>query len=93
LVLAELGRDEEAVESVQRALYLDRGLAIAHVVLGSIEARRGDAEAARRSLRNALRIAQSMPADAPVPMADGQSAGRLVQVVSAQLLLLETAGR
>ncbi|MGI5860637.1 MAG: CheR family methyltransferase [Myxococcales bacterium] len=89
-VLAELGRDEEAIRAARRALYLDRGLVVAHFTLGHLFARRGDRAAARRAFKNALRIVQSMPEDALVRMGDGERAGRLAQVLSAQLSLLDS---
>lgn len=66
VLLQELGRLDEAAASARRTLYLDRGLAVAHLSLGSILARRGDLDGARRAYRNARRLCalQSLPFDA-----------------------------
>ncbi len=89
VLLWTLGRDGEAQRELRRALYLDRSLAVAHFVLGAVLARIGDAEGARRAYRNAQRIAEGMPAGAPVPLADGEPAGRLAEAARAAIALLD----
>jgi chemotaxis protein methyltransferase CheR len=87
-LLLALGRDAEAAQAVRRALYLDRSLAAAHCVLGSILERRGDREGARRAFRNALDLCAARPADEDVPLSDGERAGRLAEAARARLALL-----
>jgi chemotaxis protein methyltransferase CheR len=85
----ELGRDVGAIGSLRRVLYLDRSLAIAHFMLGSLLRRRGDRTGARRAYRNAHALCINRPADEPVPLAEGEPASRLAEAAAAALELLE----
>ncbi|MBW3615729.1 MAG: protein-glutamate O-methyltransferase CheR [Actinobacteria bacterium] len=84
LVLMEAGQPEQAAEAARAAVYLDGRLALAHLVLGQAEASRDNTVAARRSLRNAGALLQAMPEDAAVPLAGGETAGRLAVMAAAQ---------
>lgn len=91
VLLAAAGRHEEAAAAARRALYLDRGLAVAHLLLGDSLQRVGDLEGATRALRNAERILAAMPADEPVPASGGEQAGRLAEMARLRLRLAEVA--
>jgi chemotaxis protein methyltransferase CheR len=56
VVLLEAGRVPQAAAAARTALYLDPGLAPAHLVLGRCQDLMGDARAAGRSRRAALRL-------------------------------------
>jgi chemotaxis protein methyltransferase CheR len=87
-LLASAGRPAEAAAAARRALYLDRTLAPAHLMLGASLARLGDVEGGRRALHNAERLLAVVPPDTVVAAADGQPAGRLLADVRAHLRLL-----
>jgi chemotaxis protein methyltransferase CheR len=91
VLLLDAGRDDEAVRAARRALYLDRSLAIVHFALGSMLWRRGDVEGARRAYRNARDLCTARPAGEPVPLAEGEPAGRLAEAAAAQLAVLDAA--
>ncbi len=93
VLLLEHARDEEAARAVRRVLYLDRTLAMAHYTLGSILRRRGDPAGAARAYRNARDLCASWPKDRPVPLADGEPAGRLAIMADAQIRLLKALAR
>jgi chemotaxis protein methyltransferase CheR len=93
VLLADLGRDEEAVQAARRALYLDRSLAIVHFTLGSLLERRGDRVGACRAYRNARELCRAGPAEDIVRLTDGEPAGRLAAAAEARLAQLKTAGR
>lgn len=84
LVLMESGQPGQAAEAARAAVYLDARLALAHLILGQAEASRDNLVAAQRSLRNAGSLLQAMPEDAPVPLAGGDTAGRLAAMAAAQ---------
>lgn len=88
VLLAEAGLNREAAQAARRALYLDRGLAVAHLSLGAALTRLGDAEGARRALRNADDLLSSLSPAEVVPASDGELAGRLAEMVRVQLRLL-----
>jgi chemotaxis protein methyltransferase CheR len=88
VLLAEAGQHIEAAKAIRGALYLDHDLAVAHMALGSWLARIGEWKGARRSMRNAVRLLESMAPDAVVPASDGELAGRLAGMVRTRLALL-----
>jgi chemotaxis protein methyltransferase CheR len=81
-------RFADAAAAARRALYLDRGCAVAHLALGSAAARSGDAGTARRALRNAADLLRSHPAGEVVPASGGEAAARLLAAAEAQLQVL-----
>lgn len=84
------GHLDEAAASLRRVLYLDAGLAVAHLTLGTVLRRLGAVDDARRAFRNALTLAAALPADTPVALAEGEPAARLAAAAEAQLAALET---
>jgi len=88
VVLAAAGRSDEAIGAARRALYLDRTLAMAHLVLGNALLQAGDPSGARRSLETAETLLQTLAPDALVPASDGEPAARLVGLVRRQLDLV-----
>jgi chemotaxis protein methyltransferase CheR len=89
VLLLDEGRDEEAIQAVRRALYLDRSLAIAHFTLGTLLRRQGDLEGARRAYRNARDLCAARPVHEVLALADGEPAGCLAEAAGVELLLLE----
>jgi chemotaxis protein methyltransferase CheR len=88
-LLVDGNRAEDAARALRRVVYLDRGLAIGHFMLGAVLSRRGDAAGARRAYRNARDLCAARPAEETVPLADGETAGRLAEIAAAELVLLE----
>ena len=92
MLLAEAGRPREAEAAARQALYLDRELVMAHILRGQSLARLGKRAAAVHAFENARLLLERLDADAPVPAADGQRAGALLDRVMALLRLLGEAG-
>jgi chemotaxis protein methyltransferase CheR len=90
-LLLDLREYDAASQAARRLLYLDRSLVVAHLLLGSSLAKRGEREEAARAFRNARDLAAFAPAGDPVPYADGEKAGRLADYARAQIELLGTA--
>jgi chemotaxis protein methyltransferase CheR len=88
MLLIGLDRNEEAVHALRRSLYLNRSLASVYLALGSVLRRLGDLAGARRAYQAGHDLAIARPADEPVPLADGETAGRLAAAAKAQLSLL-----
>jgi chemotaxis protein methyltransferase CheR len=57
VLLAEAGREADAMQAVRRTLYLDRSFAPAHLLLGTLLRTRGDLAGARRACRTAAKLA------------------------------------
>jgi hypothetical protein len=88
VLLLDLGRPDEAAEAARRVVYLDRALEMGHLLLGTALARVGDAAGARRAFRNAHALLCRRSDDEPVPLSDGQPAGRMAVDVAAHLARL-----
>ncbi len=89
VLLMDLNREEEAMQSLRRVLYLDRSLAVAHFTLASLLWRRGDRAGARSAFRNTFALCSARPAQEMVPLADGECAGRLARSAAFHLTLLD----
>ncbi len=89
LLLMGLGRLAESERAARQALYLEPTLAVAHLMLGHILRRQGDTAGALRAFRTAESLCATLPEDAPVPLADGDVASRLVEVARAERTRLE----
>lgn len=83
MVLLECGRPDEAAAAARAAVYADPDLAMAHITLARAEQARDDLAAAGRSYRNALAVLEAVPADQPVRLASGDTAGRLAVLARA----------
>ncbi|HEX6630750.1 MAG TPA: hypothetical protein VF048_06650, partial [Gemmatimonadaceae bacterium] len=91
LLLAHGGHFAASAAAARRALYLDRTLAVAHLALGAALAREGHRAQARRAYEAAERLLAGQPPDAPVSLADGEPARRLLEAARAQRRHLDQA--
>jgi chemotaxis protein methyltransferase CheR len=82
-ILEEQGVWDQAVSSLNRALYLDHEFVLAHFALGSLNRRQGRPGAARRHLAQALQLLAACPPDTIVPASEGLTAGRLREIIAA----------
>jgi chemotaxis protein methyltransferase CheR len=89
VVLIALERQDEAQASLRKVIYLDPTLAAAHLTLGSVLQRRGELAAARRAFATAHALCLARPAAEPVPLTDGDTAGRLAESAEAQIRVLD----
>ena len=91
VLLMELNLDVDAVQAAQRAVFLDRSLAIAHFLLGSILQRRGSLEGAKRAFRNARELAKTRPPHEIVPLSEHETASLLAKAAENHLRVIEAA--
>jgi chemotaxis protein methyltransferase CheR len=89
VLLLDLNRWDEAQAAVQQVLYLDRNLAAAPLLLGSILRRRGDLAGALRAYRAALACCAGRSADDIAELTDGDRIGRLAALATAEIATLE----
>lgn len=82
---------DEAEAALRRALYLNRGFALAHHRLALVLLSRARREEAKRALKTAVELARAMPADAPMPGGEGVTAGAFIQAIATQLKHLGSA--
>lgn len=89
VTLQELDRHEDARLALQRAIYLQPALILAHFALGNLTRSRGRHTEAEKHFSNALNLLGAHPADAVLPESDGLTAGRLTEIITS-LLSLDT---
>jgi chemotaxis protein methyltransferase CheR len=89
MLLLHSGDSLAARRELRRVLYLDRRTVMAHLALGALQARLGEAAAARRSLGNARALCAELPAGQVVPLSDGESAARVLEAIDAQAAVLQ----
>jgi chemotaxis protein methyltransferase CheR len=88
-LLLSLERDEEAEQAAERALYLDRTLAVAHFLLGTILRRRGARPQALRAFRNARDLSAALPSEDEVRGGAGERAGALHLAAASEMERME----
>lgn len=88
VVYAETGRNREAAEAARKALYLDRGLIVAHLALGRAMYRTGDLQGATRAFTNAADLLADLGPDAIVAGSHGETAATLLKLARAQIQVL-----
>ncbi len=85
LVYDNEGRAADAIQTLQRCLYLDHNFALGYFTLGSLFARRGEYDQARQHWANAIELLQQQPPQQVVQLADGMTAADVLTLVRAQL--------
>jgi len=81
------GRADKAAPALRRAIYLDRTLAAAHYLLGSVLQDR-NVPAALRAFNNAADLCDARPSGEIVRLMEGDTAGRLAQLVKQRIAAL-----
>jgi chemotaxis protein methyltransferase CheR len=84
-ILQEMNREDEAIASLKRALYLDPDYLLAHFTLGNLALRSGDARTGRRCLKNALSLLAVRDDGEVLPESEGLTAGRFREIISATM--------
>ncbi len=81
VILQEQDRNDEAAESLRRALYLDPEFALAHFALGNILRRQGKIRESKRYFANALSLLRARKQDEVLGSLEGLTAGRLAEII------------
>lgn len=76
-ILEQLGRAEEAIQSLQRSLYLDPNYVLSHYTLGRIALRDGQLGYARKCFSDVLALLRRRPAEQELQEAHGLTCGAL----------------
>lgn len=84
-ILQELDRQTEAETLLKRALYLNPDFLMAYFTLGTLAQRKGNAAAAKKRFQNTHELLNHYDPDDILPEADGMTAGRLREIVNANL--------
>jgi chemotaxis protein methyltransferase CheR len=84
-ILMESGREEEAIASLERTLFLDPRHILAYFTLGTLALRRGDAATSSRCLKNALDLLAMSGDEDTVPGSEGLAVGRFREIIRATM--------
>jgi chemotaxis protein methyltransferase CheR len=82
-ILQEQGDLSEAVPAFKRALYLDPDFVLAHFALGNLARSQGKFAEADKHFKNALVLARGHSPEDLLPEAEGLTAGRLAEIITA----------
>jgi chemotaxis protein methyltransferase CheR len=82
-ILQEQGQHDIAIQSLTRALYLEPRFVLAHFSLGNLHQSQGRYREAQRHFANTQLLLCKHPQDEILPEADGLTAGRLIEIVTA----------
>jgi chemotaxis protein methyltransferase CheR len=93
LIQEHAGASEEARAAFRRAIYLDRGFALAHYHLGASLKGNREWEMARKAFRNVLQILDGSRGEEPVPHGDGITIGELCELARMHLDLVGPPSR
>ena len=88
-ILQAKDRLQEATASLKRVLYIDQDFVLAHFMLGNILARSNKAVEAKKYFKNALALLAKQSPEASLPEADGLTAGRLSEIIQANVNNME----
>ena len=89
LIAEHRGEHAPAEQALGRAIYLDRGFALAHYHLGRCQAARGGRRAASRSFANVVKLLADRGATEPLAMGEGLVVAELRELAHAYLETLE----
>jgi chemotaxis protein methyltransferase CheR len=88
-ILQELNRQDDAIASLKRAIYLDPKAVTAHFTLGNLALRSGDARAGMRCLKNALALLAGRGDEEILSDAEGLTTGRFREIIKATMRIEE----
>jgi chemotaxis protein methyltransferase CheR len=89
VVLQELGDNDQARRSFQRAIYLQPDFVLAYFALGNLARNHGKYDEANRHFANASHLLRDCRPGDLLPESDGLTAGRLTEIISS-IVAIET---
>jgi len=81
MILQELGRTEEAITSLKKALYLDPEFVLAYFALGILSIRQGRVKESEMYFRNTISLLKDRDERDIIPDSEGMTAGRVRKVI------------
>lgn len=81
----EMGNDSAAASALKQALYLNPRFVLAYFALANVSRRQNRLQQARRCFAQVRDLLAGLEADALVPESEGLTAGRLAEMVDAQI--------
>ena len=91
-ILLERGARDEARQALKRTLYLDPDFVLAHLALANLARQQNEARIPSRHLQIARRLLSARARDEVLPESEGMTAGRLLEIVEAELGVRPSGG-
>jgi len=82
-ILQELHREDEAIRSFNKALYIDPDFILAHFSLATMLSRAGKIQPAKKHYRNVLALLEKSVEGETIPYSEGLSFGRFQEIMKA----------
>ena len=89
VLLEDAHRSLEALQSVQKSLFLNRSSVMGHFLFGSIQLQRGQLESARRHFRNVCELCASRRPTEVLPLSNGESVADVAVAAESQLARID----
>jgi len=80
-IVHEIGRDDDAIHSLQESIYLNPDFPLSHFLLGTLSLRGGNGKQADRHFHWAMHLLASFSQQDVLPDSEGMTAGRLMEIV------------
>ncbi|MCX6270898.1 MAG: tetratricopeptide repeat protein [Bacteroidetes bacterium] len=81
-VLLELGREEEAMSTLNQLVYLEQDFVLAYFLLGNINMRSGKISEGHKHYKHALKILSKLKPEEELPGSEGLTIGRLAEIIN-----------
>ena len=85
MIHQECGETEAAILSLQRALFLEPELVVAHFTLGNLKRLQGLEQESKKHFKNASKLLKKLSPDEIIPESDGITAVRLIEIIERNL--------
>jgi chemotaxis protein methyltransferase CheR len=80
-ILLEQNKEQEALSSLRRVIYLDPGFVLGHFTMGNLFRRQGNSRKAEKSYANVIDLLSTLRNDALLDESEGLTAGRLREII------------
>lgn len=90
LLLADADRTMEALQSVQKAIFLNRSLVMGHFLFGSLQAQQGEWSSASRHFRRVCELCAAHEPNDIVPLSSGETVADIATAAEARLSRLQS---
>ncbi|NND95760.1 MAG: hypothetical protein HKN47_00355 [Pirellulaceae bacterium] len=84
-LLVKAGKLDEAFQAAQKALFLDRSVAMAHFLFGSIQLQRGQSESAYRHFLNVRELCSQQASHFRLPLSRNETAASVAAAAESQM--------
>jgi Methylase of chemotaxis methyl-accepting proteins len=81
MIEQELGKFNEAITSLKRALYINPDFVLAHFALGNLVRLQGKPKEAEKHFANALSLLKALRPEDILPQSEGMTVGRLMEII------------